>query len=259
MSGALNEKHALVTGAGRGIGLAIALGLARQGAALTLTARSPGPLDAAAEDCEQAGAHSVAIEVCDLSDRDQLEELAETVACSADILVNNAGTAPSAPHERSSDGLWDDTMALNAFAPFALTRAALPDMAERGFGRIVNVASTAALEGYAYTAVYVASKHALLGLTRAAQAEVDLRWKDADLSVNAVCPGFVDTAIVAEAVARLVARTDLDEAAAKERLAAMNPGGRLLMPAEVADAVVALACESPVVSRGAAVRLPHVD
>ena len=256
MSPALEGRHALVTGAGRGIGLAVATQLAGHGAALTLAARSERQLAAAAAACERAGSPSVAVEVVDLCDREQLAELADTVATAADVVVNNAGAAPSAPLERSDDDLWDDTLDLDSFAPFALCRAALPAMAERGWGRVVNLASTAGLEGYAYTAVYVAAKHALVGLTRALSAESRLRWPQADLSVNAVCPGFVDTAIVADAVSRLVAKTGLDEAAARARLAAMNPEGRLLTPDEVASAVVALVLEAPARSHGVCLRLP---
>jgi NAD(P)-dependent dehydrogenase (short-subunit alcohol dehydrogenase family) len=255
--GRLEGKHALVTGASRGIGLAIAQALAAEGAALTLTARDADALAMAAQLCETAGSPSVAVEVCDLTDREELDELATTVAAAADIVVNNAGIAPSAPLEKSDDDLWDLTLDLDAFAPFALCRAALPAMAERGWGRVVNVASSAALEGYAYTSVYVAAKHALLGLTRALSAEAAQRWRDADLSLNAVCPGFVDTDIVAESARRIAATTDLDEATAKERLAAMNPGGKLLTPEEVAAAVVALILETPATTKGQALRLPE--
>lgn len=237
---ALAERHALVTGAGRGIGAAVARALARQGAALTLAARSAEALEAVAAECLALGSPSVACEAVDLTDREQLDELAATVAVGCDVLVNNAGVAPSAPLEGSDDDLWDDVLDLNAHAPFALCRAALPAMAERGWGRVVHLASTAGLEGYAYTAVYVASKHALVGLTRALAAEVATRWRDADLTVNAVCPGFVDTDIVASAAARIAATSSLDEAGARERLAAMNPSGRLLTPDEVAEAVLAL-------------------
>ncbi len=255
----LDGRHALVTGAGRGIGRAVALSLASEGAALTLVARSADQLASVEDACLAAGAASVACEAVDLADRDPLAELCETVATGADVLVNNAGVAPSAPLERTDDDLWDDTLELNTFAPFALARAALPGMAERGFGRIVNVASTAALEGYAYTSAYVASKHALLGLTRALSAEAAARWKDADLTVNAVCPGFVDTDIVARSAARIAETTGLDLGAARERLAAMNPSGRLLSPEEVAAAITSLVVERPGRTHGAAVRFPAAD
>lgn len=254
--GALSGKHALVTGAGRGIGLAVARALAAEGAALTLAARSEDQLQRAAAEVTAAGSPSVAIEVLDLSRRAELLQLAESVAVEADILINNAGAAPSAPLEKSTNTLWDQTLELDAFAPFVLCRAALPAMAGRGYGRVVNLASTAALEGFAYTSVYVAAKHALLGITRALSAEAGQRWKDADLSINAVCPGFVDTEIVAASVQRIVGATGMDEQAARARLAALNDGGRLLTPDEVAAVVVALVLEQPASTHGEALRLP---
>ncbi|MFT7464334.1 MAG: 3-hydroxybutyrate dehydrogenase [Pseudohongiellaceae bacterium] len=251
----LSGRHALITGAGRGIGAAIAKALAERGAALTLVARSEAQLQTSAALCERLGSPSVAIEVIDLADRDQLAELCESVAVGCDVLINNAGVAPSATLVKTDDDLWDDTHEINARAPFALCRAALPAMAERGWGRVVNVASTAALEGFAYTSAYVASKHALLGLTRALSAEAAARWRDADLTCNAVCPGFVDTDIVAQAAKDIAAVSSLDEQAAREKLAALNPSGRLLSPEDVAAAVLALVCEEPGRSHGVALRL----
>ena len=250
--GTLSNLTALVTGAGRGIGLAVAKELASRGAELLLVARSVDELEDARRACRDLGAPLVKSASVNLTDRRALESLARG-ATTYDILVNNAGSAPSAPVERSDDVLWDGTMALNAFAPFALARAMLPTMAEKGYGRIVNVASTAALAGYAYTAVYVASKHALLGLTRALSAEVAVRWQQADITINAVCPGFVDTAIVRDAAERIAKQTGIDVAAARQRLAAMNPGGRLLSPEDVAARVAALVEEQPGTTRGAAV------
>ena len=248
----LTGRVALVTGAGRGIGLAVARALASRGAELLLVARSVDELEAARRQCRELGSPLVKVTPVNLTDRHALEQLARGGAAGVDVLVNNAGTAPSSPLERTDERLWDGTLALNAFAPFALCRAALPAMAGRGFGRIVNVASTAALEGFAYTAAYCASKHAVLGLTRALQAEADARWADRDLTVNAVCPGFVDTAIVAQAAARIARLTGGEVEAARQRLAAMNPGGRLLTPEEVAARVAALVEESPGTTRGAA-------
>lgn len=241
----LAGKHVLITGAGRGIGRATALAFARQGCALTLVARSEGALGEVAAACEAAGALSTGVEVVDLLEPAELDELCTTLVPTVDVLVNNAGVAPSAPLEKTTDELYEDTLALNLTAPFALCRTALPAMAERGWGRVLNVASTAALEGFAYTSAYVASKHALLGLTRALAAEAALRWKEADLGLAAVCPGFVDTNIVAASVARLVAAAGLSEADARARLAGMNPSGRLLQPVDVAEALVAEALRAP--------------
>ncbi|MDG2149768.1 MAG: SDR family NAD(P)-dependent oxidoreductase [Planctomycetota bacterium] len=255
----LADRHALVTGAGRGIGRATALCLAGRGAALTLVARSEAELLEVQVECLELGAPSVSCEVVDLLDREALDELAGTVAAGADVLVNNAGSAPSAALERTDDDLFDATLDLNLFAPFALSRAALPAMAERGWGRIVNVASTAAREGYAYTSAYVASKHALLGLTRALTAEASMRWREADLTINAVCPGFVDTDIVARSAERIAESTGVDSQTAKARLAAMNAGGRLLSPEEVAEAIGTLVCEQPGQTHGAAWEFAAAD
>jgi NAD(P)-dependent dehydrogenase (short-subunit alcohol dehydrogenase family) len=251
--GSLSNHHALVTGAGRGIGLAVARALAQRGATLTLIARSVDQLEDARKQCRELGSPLVKSASVNLTDRRALENVARGGAAQADILVNNAGTAPSAPIERSTDELWDGTFALNAFAPFSLCRAALPAMGAGGWGRIVNVASTAALEGYAYTAAYCASKHALLGLTRALTMEAMRRWPEADISINAVCPGFVDTEILREAADRIAAQTGVDIEEARATLAAMNPDGRLLSPEDVAERVVALIEEQPGATRGAAV------
>jgi len=254
-TGRLHGRHALVTGAGRGIGLATALALARHGARLTLAGRDMRLLEQASAACRQAGSpHAEAIRR-DLSDRAQLQALARGSAADCDILVNNAGVAPSASLEKTDDVTWDGTLALNVFAPFALCRAALPGMATRGFGRVVNVASTAALHGFAYTTAYCASKHALLGLTRAVSAELSQRAPGRDVTVNAVCPGFVDTEIVAASARRIATATGCTEEEARARLGAMNAGGRLLRAEEVADAVLALVLESPGRTRGAALEL----
>src|SRR6185436_16553309 len=153
-------RHALVTGAGRGIGLAVSLALARHGFRLTLVGRDARTLEQASAACRKAGSPLAQASRRDLTDRAQLDALAKSTAAEVDVLVNNAGMAPSASLEKTDDATWDATLALNLFAPFALCRAALPGMAARGFGRVVNIASTAALQGYAYTSAYCASKHA---------------------------------------------------------------------------------------------------
>ena len=250
----LAGRHAMVTGAGRGIGLQIAKALALEGARLTLVGRSATLLQQASSACRSAGSPRTDISPRDLTERGALRGLAASIAGQIDILVNNAGAAPSAPLEQTGEVLWEQTFGLNSFAPFVLCKATLPGMLERGWGRVVNVASTAALHGYPYTSAYTASKHALLGLTRALDAEIRHRNPDADVSVNAVCPGFVDTELLKPTLERLV-KGGASEAEAKERLGSMNPGGRLLLPEEVADAVVRLVCEQPAVTRGAAVEL----
>ena len=251
----LQGRHALVTGAERGIGLEVALALARQGCRLTLVGREPRALEKASAACRAAGSPQAEGVRRDLTDRAQLDALSRGAAAECDILVNNAGVAPSASLEKTDDVQWDGTFAINVFAPFALCRAALPEMARRGWGRVVNVASTAALHGFAYTSAYASSKHALLGLTRALDAELRQRAPGRDVTVNAVCPGFVDTDIVRDSARRIAAATGCSEEQARARLGSMNPGGRLLTPAEVADAVLELVLESPGRTRGAAVEL----
>ncbi|MGQ0553661.1 MAG: SDR family NAD(P)-dependent oxidoreductase [Planctomycetota bacterium] len=250
----LQGRLALVTGAGRGIGLALSLALAERGTRLLLVGRDARRLQDAATACRRAGASQVDISLRDLSNRGALEALCGNAAQQADILINNAGIAPTAALERSDDALWERTMALNAFAPFALCRAAVPAMVGRGYGRIVNLGSTAGLRGFAFTSAYTASKHALVGLTRALDAELRQRHPAADVTVNALCPGFVDTELLRPSLDRLVAG-GLSEAEARERLGSLNRSGRLLLPADVAAAALRLIEEVPGRTRGAAVEL----
>jgi NAD(P)-dependent dehydrogenase (short-subunit alcohol dehydrogenase family) len=151
-----------------------------------------------------------------------------------DILVNNAGQAESAPLAKTDLALWQRMLAANLTGTFLCTREALPEMAARGAGRVVNVASTAGLVGYAYVAAYCAAKHGVVGLTRAAALEC----AKTGVTVNAVCPGYTETDIVAAAVANIVAKTGKSEAEARAALVARNPQGRMVQPAEVAAAVL---------------------
>jgi NAD(P)-dependent dehydrogenase (short-subunit alcohol dehydrogenase family) len=230
----LTGRHALVTGGGRGIGRAIAGRLAQEGARVVVAGRTRHEVEAAASEL------SGAFVVMDVADRASvaagLAEVAEKVG-PVEILVNNAGAAESAPLERTSDELWDRMMAVNATAAFTLCRALLPPMAARGWGRVINVASNAGLTGYAYTAAYCAAKHAVVGLTRALAMEV-ARSK---VTVNAVCPGFVNTRLSDEAVERIVEKTGKSAAEARRALEAMSPQRRLVEPDEVAH-VVAMLC-----------------
>jgi NAD(P)-dependent dehydrogenase (short-subunit alcohol dehydrogenase family) len=235
----LASRVALVTGGGRGIGAAIARRLAADGARVIVTGRSAGEIDAVAR--ELGG---VALRA-DLTDRASTDALIEAVrgVGRVDILVNNAGIAESAPLAKVSDEAWDRIMETNATAPFRLCRALIPAMVAAGWGRVINLASNAGVSGYGYSAAYCASKHALVGFTRA--MAVDLA--KTGVTINAVCPGWVDTNMVTEATDRIAAKTGRSSGEAREALAKMSPQGRILPPEEVAHVVAMLASE---LSRG---------
>ena len=179
--------------------------------------------------------------VCDLGDRAATDALVAELAAigRVDVLVNNAGVAESASLADTSDAMWDRIMELDATAPFRLTRALAPAMIEAGWGRIVTIASNAGLTGYGYTAAYCAAKHAVVGMTRA--LAIDLGRTG--VTINAVCPGWVDTDMAAEAIARIAGKTGRDADASRAALTGMSPQKRLIAPAEVAHAVVMLCAE----------------
>ncbi len=231
----LAGRHAVVTGAGRGIGAAIAAALAARGARVTLLGRSAAPLQQIARRLPE-GSDTCAL-ACDVTDEQQVARAvdgARRALGPVDILVNNAGRAYSAPLLQTDLASWRSLLDVNLTGVFLCTRACLPDMIERGFGRIVNVASTAGLTGRPYISAYCASKHGVIGLTRALARELAPR----DITVNAVCPGYTDTDIVRDAVGTIRARTGRSPEAALAALTAANPQGRLITPDEVANAVL---------------------
>lgn len=240
----LQGKHAVVTGASRGIGLAIARALRAQGARVTLMAREADALGAAA--AELGG--DAAWEAVDVTDADAVAA-AFARAGAVDILVNNAGQAASAPFGRTDAALWQRMLDVNLTGAYHCIQAALPAMVDAGWGRVVNVASTAGLTGYRYVAAYCAAKHGLVGLTRALALEVASRG----VTVNAVCPGFTDTDIVTDAVANIVRKTGRTADQARAELAAANPQGRLVQPDEVAHAVAWLCMPGAAAMNGQAV------
>src|SRR3984957_15561446 len=233
MSGPLSGLHAVVTGAGRGIGSAVARTLARAGAAVTLLGRSRLDLETVAAELTSV---RTGCRVADVSDVDAVRaggaggrpELGPVT-----VLVNNAGQAQSASLGKTSDALWHSTLAVNLSGTFFCMRECLPDMVKAGFGRIVNIASTAGLVGYPYVSAYCASKHGVIGLTRAAALET----ARSNVTINAVCPGYTDTDIVRTAVANISAKTGRSEGEALAELISHNPQGRLVTPEEVADTV----------------------
>jgi NAD(P)-dependent dehydrogenase (short-subunit alcohol dehydrogenase family) len=241
----LTGRIALVTGGGRGIGRAVALSLAAAGADVAVTARSSTELEETAAAIRALGRRADPI-VCDVTDRSQVDAMVARVKSALGdplILVNNAGIAGSAKLADTSDEMWDRMLRVNATGAFYCTRAVLPMMLQAKWGRIVNVASIAAKAGGLYIAAYTASKHALLGLTRAVAAEVAARG----ITVNAVCPGYVDTEMTDASAANISKRTGRTEQDARKILEGFSPQGRLMTAPEVAALTTYLCSE---VARG---------
>ena len=250
----LEGKVALVTGGGRGIGRAIALALARAGADVAVTARSVAEIEAVAREIRALGRKAAALPA-DVGDRFQVDASVETAGQSlgpVQILVNNAGMAVSAKLGDIDDPLWDRHLRVNLTGAFYASRAALPGMLAAGWGRIVNVASVTGRQGYPYVAAYVASKHGLLGLTRALALEV----VQTGITVNAICPGYVATDLTWESARRIQAKTGRSYDEAVQSLAAFSPQRRLIEPEEVAAIAVYLASEE---ARGVTGQAWNVD
>ena len=235
----LNGKVALITGGGRGIGRAIALAFAREGAQIAVAARS-------AEQVEQVAAEigngAIAL-VCDVSNSESVTQMfAQTRERlgEVDILVNNAGIAESATLVTTSDDLWSRHLAINLSGTFYCTRAALPAMLETRWGRIINVASIAGKTGAPYIAAYSASKHGVMGLTRSVALEV----ATSGITVNAICPGYVDTDMVTRGVDQITAKTGRTVEEALDSLKKMSPQNRLVTPEEVAAIALLLASDA---------------
>ena len=233
----LKGQHALVTGGGRGIGAAIADGLAAHGASLTVLGRTAATLEA--KQAELAGRLGITpgTVAADVTDEAAVEAaFAQAVAERGpiSILVNNAGRGDSAPFKRTTTEFFMRMVEINLLSTFLCIRQVLPGMTEAGYGRIVNIASTAGLVGYRYVSAYVASKHGVVGLTRS----LALETARTGVTVNAVCPGYVETDMTADTIANIVEKTGMDAEAARAQLAQSNPQGRLIDPAEVASAVV---------------------
>jgi NAD(P)-dependent dehydrogenase (short-subunit alcohol dehydrogenase family) len=236
----LAGRHAVVTGASRGIGAAIARELARLGADVTLIARNQAALAETARSIEGARVQDIAADLTSEADAARALATAATKLGAPAILINNAGGAESAPFARTDPALWRRMIDLNLTSAYLCTRAAAPAMVAAGWGRIVNVASTAGLKGYSYVSAYVAAKHGLVGLTRALAIE----FAGSGVTVNAVCPGYTDTPMLDGAIQKIAAKTKRSADEARASLAASNPMGRLITPEEVAAAVAYLCLPS---------------
>jgi len=238
-AGTLEGHHALVTGAGSGIGAAIAAALAHAGAKVSLAGRRRSPLTEVASTLPPET--TAVLDEFDVTDADAIAngtQRAREHFGAISILVNNAGEAPSAPFEKTDSALWDQVVSVDLTGVFLVTQAVLPDLKLRGPGaRLINIASTAGLTGYPYVAAYCAAKHGVIGLTRA----LALEFARSGITVNAVCPGFTETPLIERAVATIVAKTGRTSEVARTELARSNPQGRLVTPVEVADAVLWLA------------------
>ena len=232
MRPALDGRHAVVTGGGRGIGLAIATALAAEGARVTLLGRDEARLN------KTAGTLPIAQAVlCDVTCEASVDAAFDQATRDfgpAAILVNNAGAAESAPLARTSLELFRRMLDVNLVGTFLCSRAALPDMLDAGFGRIVNVASVAGLKGAAYVSAYCAAKHGVIGLTRALAMETATKG----ITVNAVCPSYTDTDMTRRAIANIIEKTGRSAAEAEAELVRKNPQGRLIRPEEVAATVL---------------------
>jgi len=250
----LAGRGAVVTGGGRGIGAAIARALAAAGAGVLVTARTRNEIDAVAGELRGLGARAHATP-CDVTDEECVRALgrdAVRALGAVDILINNAGVSASAPLARITLDDWNRMLAVNATGAFLCMREFLPGMVGRGWGRVVNIASVTALAGARYVAHYAASKHALLGLTRSVALEV----ADAGVTVNAVCPGYVDSPMTEATLAGVQARVGLGREEALAAVLATTGQERLVAPAEVAAAVVDICRDAAGGVTGRAISIP---
>ena len=238
--GALDNRHALITGGGTGIGAAIARALAGEGAAVSLAGRRKAPLDGVAANLARAA--TIVADVTKESDCAAMATAARAANGPIDIVVANAGAAASAPIAMLDLAQWHSMIDVNLTGAFLTVKAALADVTRKSEGprRIIFIASTAALKGYPYVAAYCAAKHGVVGLARALSLELE----PTGVTVNAVCPGYTDTPLLDSAAEKISAKTGRSAADARAMLAKDNPSGRLVKPEEVAQAVLKLCLPS---------------
>jgi NAD(P)-dependent dehydrogenase (short-subunit alcohol dehydrogenase family) len=253
VNGALPGRRAVVTGGGRGIGAAVARALAAEGAAVVVAARTRDAIEGVATELRGIGAtaHAIVCDVADVASVHALGAAARAALGGVDILVNNAGVGSSAPVAKLSVEEWRRALDVIATGTFLCTREFLADMLEREWGRIVQVASSAALEGARYAAHYSAAKHAVLGLTRSLALEIAGKG----VTANAVCPGYVETPMTEATIANVQRQTQRDRAAALAAVLAAGNQARLLAPDEVAAEVVRLCRDDAAEVNGQAIRL----
>ena len=231
-------RHALVTGGGQGIGAAVARAMTTQGMRVTILGRRINVIQAMADNDPE---HLFAV-AADVTDPDQVDaalKLSESRFGPVEVLINNAGQAQSAPFLKMDMNLWQQMLSVNLTGTMICSQAVLPAMLKSGWGRIVNVASTAGQIGYAYVSAYCAAKHGVLGLTKSLALELATKG----ITVNAVCPGFTETDLVRESINRVVAKTGRTPEQAMAEFVKTNPQGRLVQPEQVADAVLWLCSE----------------
>jgi NAD(P)-dependent dehydrogenase (short-subunit alcohol dehydrogenase family) len=240
------DQHAVVTGGGSGIGAAIAKAMGEAGSRVTLMGRNADKLR------HKAAELNAEFQLADVTDR---ASVATAFAAAAKqngtvtILVNNAGAAASAPFGKMDDALWDSLIAVDLTGVYNCSKAAINPMVEAGVGRIVNIASTAALKGYAYVSAYCAAKHGVVGLTRA----LALEYAKKGITVNAVCPGYTNTEIIAQALDKIVAATGRSRDEALGELIKVNPQQRLIEPEEVAETVLWICRQDSITGQSIAV------
>jgi|SRR6185503_8573083 len=238
----LANRIAFITGGGRGIGRAIALSFAREGATVSLAARTRAEIDKVTTEVRAAGGTAAAVE-CDVAKFGDVERAfaftSKEFGRAPDILVNNAGIVETAPFVKIDEAMWQRHLAVNLTGTFHCTRTALPAMLAQKWGRIINIASIAGKTGQPYIAAYAASKHGVLGLTRVLALEV----APVGITVNAICPGYVDTEMTARGVENIVARTGISAEDAMNALRTMSPQNRMVTAEEVAAVALLLASE----------------
>jgi len=230
---ALTGRVALVTGGSRGIGAAIARKLASLGMRVAIVGRSRSQLAAVAS---EIGAVPILSNVAERGSAEAILAGVRSTLGEVDVIVPNAGIDAAYKLAETTDAIWDEIMATNVSSVFTLCRAAIPGMIARGRGRVVAIASTAGVAGYPYTSAYCASKHAVVGLVRAIAAEI----ARTPVTINAVCPGFVDTGMADRSIDRIAQKTGVARENARATLERMSPQNRLITPEEVAHAVAAL-------------------